>query len=142
METKRVSLSYFLATLGILFVTLGFANEFLDAADYYLEVDSDTARDDYFQLCTSLMDELYSIENEKCQESVNDRVFDAMIDFIVSGLQVLGGFLLWVGLSGFKTALLKTIDTEQNDIIVIKNRINKLSKRLANESKQDDEENE
>jgi hypothetical protein len=130
------------ATLGIFFVTLGFANEFVIATDIYVEVDSDTARDDHFQLCLSLMDELYSIENEKCQEAVNDRVFDAMIDFIVSGLQVLGGILLWFGLSGFRTSLMKSIETEQNDINTINKRIKKLKKGLDKEAEQDNRKNE
>ena len=134
METKtKLSLSYFVATLGILFFTIGFVNEFLEDADRYKSVDSEEARDAYFQVCVASMDETYSVENEECQRAVNERVLNAMFDFIVSGLQVLGGILLWVGISGIKISLMKVINIEQNDISAINKKIKKINNRISRE---------
>lgn len=137
MDRRRnLSLSFFLATMGIFFVTFGFANEFVAAADVYADVALDGNKEEFVEDCTTLLDPIGPAEwadaTEQCQKSADNREIEAMIDFIISGLQVVGGILLWVGMSGYKKRILELTDNEMD----IKSKVKILKKGLKQSGKE------
>ena len=133
---RHLSRSFFLATLGILFVTFGFATEFVAAGDVYFDVAHDGRKEESVEACTSLLVDVGITEwadaTEQCQKEADDLELKAMIDFIISGLQVVGGILLWAGLYGWKKAISELTDNEMD----IKSKVKILKKSLDRQGKE------
>lgn len=121
------SMTWGIGSFGLLLLLVGFSYELLIASGNYFEADSESHRQEYFDMCVvvnSMNNEVEVPITEFCQEQVNDNVFGYMVEFTVSACKVIGILFLWYGLARLRSNIVEAIyETEKQ--------VEKLGKRLV-----------